>query len=250
MGSKVVLLLRNAVFFCLIFCTTMMYGLCAIFIMHSYMASKKAAFIWLRSIFLASKYIVGVKYKIHNVKLVKSRGVIIACNHCSAWETFFLAYYFDIPVFILKKSLFHLPLIGLFLRTFKMIGIDRNSYSKKHREAIIHRTQYALDHKRNIVIFPQGTRVPTEETYNYDKYPFKSGIAIFAAGNKVITSSTNARQYFGKGLFSFKKPGTIQIKFNELMEFSKKATKEDMIGQVRESIEKGCKQLCDIQTKY
>lgn len=243
MVFKITLLLRNAVFCVLIFLATLLYGLCAVFIVYSSKISKFAAFIWIKVIFFLSKYLVGIDYKIHNGELAKSRGIIIASNHCSAWETFFLAYYFDMPVFILKRSLFHVPLIGLFLRTFEMVGIDRNSYSKKHREAIIRTTKSALDQKRNIVIFPQGTRVPIKETYNHKKYPFKAGISIFAGGNKVLTTSTDARKHFGKGLFSFKTPGTIHIRFNELIDIANDASKDEIISQIRASIEQGCEQL-------
>jgi 1-acyl-sn-glycerol-3-phosphate acyltransferase len=147
------------------------------------------------------------------------------------------------PVFILKKSLFRIPLIGLFCRSLEMIGIDRNSYSKQHKIKIITKTNKALAAKRNIVIFPQGTRVPSNETYNYEKYPYKAGITIFAPENKVITASTNARQFFGKSLFSFKKAGVIHIKFNDVLHFQKDAQKDEIITKVRNSIEKGCKQI-------
>ena len=238
-----ILLIRNAIFCIAIFAITLTYALLAIFIMHSYKTSRKVAMLWCFLIFKCSKYIVGINYKVHNEKLIRSRGVIIACNHCSAWETFFLAYYFNVPVFILKRSLFHIPLIGLFCKALGMIGIDRNSYSKKHRAHIVSRTNYELSRKRNIVIFPQGTRVPSGETYNYEKFPYKPGITIFAGGHKVVTASTNARKCFGKSLFSFKKSGQIDIIFNESISFEKDASKDEILSKVRTSIENGCKKL-------
>ena len=239
----IMLLLRNAIFFILAFIVTLIYGILALFIIKSYKISRKTAILWCFLILKLSKHIMGITYKVYNQKLIRSRGVIIACNHCSAWETFFLGYYFNMPVFILKRSLFHVPLIGLMCKTLEMIGIDRNSYSKKHKQNILTRTNNELSRKRNIIIFPQGTRVPIEETYNYNKYPYKAGITLFAPGHKVITASTDARKYFGKGLFSFKKPGIIHISFNETISFSKDADKDQIINAIKNSIEKGCKNI-------
>lgn len=238
-----ILLFRNIIFCILIFVITLFYGIMALFLMHSYRLSQIAALIWCKAIFVLSKHITGVTYKVHNKKMTALRGVIIASNHCSAWETFFLAYYFGIPVFILKRSLFHIPLIGLFVRKLGMIGIDRHSFSKKHQVAIMKRTNEELARNRNIVIFPQGTRVSIEDTYNYEKYPYKSGIALFAPGHRVLTASTDARKFFGKSLFSLKKPGVIQIVFNEKIDFSQDATKEEIVTKIRNSIEEGCKTL-------
>ena len=109
----IMLLLRNAIFFILAFIVTLIYGILALFIIKSYKISRKTAILWCFLILKLSKHIMGITYKVYNQKLIRSRGVIIACNHCSAWETFFLGYYFNMPVFILKRSLFHVPLIGL-----------------------------------------------------------------------------------------------------------------------------------------
>ena len=73
-----------------------------------------------------------------------------------------------------------------------MIGIDRDSYSKKNISNIIKNANATLKLGNNIVIFPQGTRVPIEETYNYKQYPYKSGVAMFASGKSVLTISTSS----------------------------------------------------------
>ena len=93
------------------------------------------------------------------------------------------------------------------------------------------------------MIFPQGTRVPIEESYDYAKYPYKSGVTMFASGKRILTISTDASKCFGKGLFSRKKSGTINVVFNEIMSVGKHAKKEDVATKIRDSIEVGLKKI-------
>lgn len=241
-------LTRTIVFDVALFLSTVVLAFSLLPSLFSKKIAKSCAMTWVRTIFVLSKYIAKVDFKIIDEDVFLSRknnakGIIVTCNHCSAWETFFISNYFKTPIFILKKSLFLIPIVGNFLKILGMIGIDRNSYNKESRQIIVNTTQKMLNIGRNIAIFPQGTRVPISETFNYEKYPFKSGVAIFAGGNSVLTVSTNAREFFGKGLFSFKKSGTIYIKFNEIINFQTESTKQEIIQTIQKSIEKGCRSL-------
>ena len=205
--------------------------------------ARKTTMIWLSSIIVCSRIFCGIKVQIHNNHFHHEKGIIVASNHCSAWETFFISQYYNVPVFILKKSLTQIPFIRIFIKKFNMIGIDRDSYSKKNIVNIIKNANATLKLGRNIVIFPQGTRVPIEESYNYTQYPYKSGVAMFASGKRIVTISTDASKCFGKGLFSKKKSGSINIIFNEIMTIESGASKEEIANKIRNSIEVGLKKI-------
>lgn len=239
------------------FIRTVLYGIClaiaiiiyGFFLMPSllsYHFARKVSSVWVAAMLFLTKHIARIDYTIHNEKIFKTKGIIIACNHCSAWETIFIAHYFNIPTFILKKSLFNIPILGNFLQTLRMIGVDRGSYSKEQRQKIVKRTSAELHSGRSIAIFPQGTRVPMNETFNYAKYPFKPGITIFCKGHTVCTISTDARKCFGKSFFSFKKKGRINVIFNDEIKIADDATKDEIMNSVRNSIEKGCKKIMKI----
>ena len=205
--------------------------------------ARKATMAWIASIMMCARIFCGIKVQIHNDKFHHEKGIIITSNHCSAWETFFISYYYNVPVFILKKSLTQIPFIKIFIKKFNMIGIDRDSYSKQNIANIINNANETLKFGCNIVIFPQGTRVPIEESYDYKKYPYKPGVSMFASGKRVLTISTDARKCFGKGLFSNKKSGTINIIFNEVLEMQASDSKEIIANRIRDSIEVGLKKL-------
>ena len=205
--------------------------------------ARKITMIWLASIIICARIFCGVKVKIHNDNFRHEKGIIITSNHCSAWETFFISHYYNVPVFILKKSLTQIPFIKVFIKKFNMIGIDRDSYSKHNIINIVKNANESLASGRNIVIFPQGTRVPIEETYNYKRYPYKSGVAMFASGKSVLTISTDASKCFGRGLFSKKKSGTIHIMFNEILTIKDDEQKEEIANKIRYSIEVGLKKI-------
>ncbi len=220
-----------------------LYASCSPIAVFSDTIARKITIIWLKSIMISARIFCGIKVNIHNDTFRNETGIIIASNHCSAWETFFISYKYNVPVFILKKSLMRIPFIGIFLKKFNMIGIDRDSFSKKNIIKVIKGANSALASGKNIVIFPQGTRVPIDESYNYEKYPYKSGVTMFASGQKILTISTDASKCFGKGLFSSKKSGTINIVFNEIITIDKHDAKELVATKIRNSIETGLRKI-------
>jgi 1-acyl-sn-glycerol-3-phosphate acyltransferase len=236
-------IIRTIIFGIFAFIAILMYGVCLLPSLFSYTFARRVSIIFMQVLLFITKHIARINYTIENEIEMKKNGVIIACNHCSAWETFFIAYYFKVPTFILKKSLFIIPILGNFLKTLRMIGIDRHSYSKQYRQLIVDRATAELQSGGNIAIFPQGTRVPIEETFNYEKYPYKPGITIFCRGHTICTVSTDARKCFGKSLFSLKKSGTIHVRFNDTIAIPNDATKDEIMQKVQNSIESGCKKI-------
>ena len=58
---------------------------------------------WTKSVIKLSKLILGIKYEIKGYENIpKSGSFVVASNHQSAWETFFLGTLFPGSIFILK----------------------------------------------------------------------------------------------------------------------------------------------------
>ncbi len=235
--------IRNILFFISMAIVCLCYALLSPCVIFSEKLSRKITMVWLWSILFFARILCGIKTKIHNEQYKDTKGIIIASNHCSAWETFFISHYYNVPVFVLKKSLMKIPCIGLFLKKFGMIGIDRESYSKKTQGIIIQIANTTLISGRNIVIFPQGTRVPIEQSFNYKQYPYKSGVAMFSSGKRILTISTDASKCFGRGMFSWKNSGTINVIFNEILDIEPNSNKQEITDKIRHSIESGLKKI-------
>ncbi|MBD1137208.1 1-acyl-sn-glycerol-3-phosphate acyltransferase [Pelagibacterales bacterium SAG-MED43] len=116
------------------------------------------------------------KFMSVNIKILGKENIItnekffVAASHQSMFETFYLQTIFNSPVFILKKELMLIPIFGWYLKKIGSISIKRNKITRDNLgffydiKNIINKTE------RTLIIFPQGTRVRSEE-----RPPFKKG---------------------------------------------------------------------------
>ena len=109
----------------------------------------------------------------------KTEKYFVASAHQSMFETFALQAVLDYPVFILKKELLRIPLFGLYLKKIKSIAIVRDTTTKDNLSFFDQVATVIKKENRPLLIFPQGTRIKTEE-----KVPFKKGVGrIYEALN-------------------------------------------------------------------
>ncbi len=117
-------------------------------------------------VFLSTKIVVKGKEKILNDK-----KFFIACAHQSQFETFFLQWLFNSPVFILKKELLRIPIFGWHLKKIGSISINRNKITKDNLGFSDQIKKHLSNSNRPLIIFPQATRVDV-----LDRSPFKKGV--------------------------------------------------------------------------
>ena len=117
-------------------------------------------------LFLSTKIVIKGEEKI-----LKNEKFFIASAHQSQFETFFLQYLFNSPVFILKKELLKIPIFGWYLKKIGSISIDRNKISKDNLGFSDQIKKHTNNSNRPIIIFPQATRVEV-----LDRSPFKKGV--------------------------------------------------------------------------
>ena len=118
-------------------------------------------------IFLSTKIIIKGEENI-----IKNKKFFIASSHQSMFETFFLQTIFNSPVFILKKELLMIPIFGLYLKKIGSISIKRNKISKENIGFFDDILKHVNSSDRPIIIFPQGTRLNSE-----DRTKFKKGVS-------------------------------------------------------------------------
>jgi 1-acyl-sn-glycerol-3-phosphate acyltransferase len=113
--------------------------------------------LWARLSVALLRIICGTKLEFRNLHLLPKGPALIAAKHQSFFETFALITVLDDFSFILKKELAALPLFGWYVRASEQIGIDR-----ARRGAVLSQLYREVGHKlsqrRQIVIFPEGTR--------------------------------------------------------------------------------------------
>ena len=104
--------------------------------------------------------------------IITDQKFFIAASHQSMFETFYLQTIFNSPVFILKKELLRIPIFGWYLKKIGSISINRNKVSKDNLGFFEDIVRTVNSSNRPLIIFPQGTRVLSDE-----RPSFKKGVA-------------------------------------------------------------------------
>ncbi|MCH2555366.1 MAG: 1-acyl-sn-glycerol-3-phosphate acyltransferase [SAR116 cluster bacterium] len=134
--------------------------------------------------------------------------VIYAAKHQSAWETVVLALLLHTPVFVLKRELLRLPLLGWYFSKAGCIAVDRSAGMRALRK-LRDDAVAAASGGRSILIFPQGTRVAPGVEHRYE-------IGVFAlyeaTGLPVVPVALNSGHVWGRTRW-LKRPGRIEVEF-------------------------------------
>ena len=160
---------------------------------------------------LIEKYVMGLHLELRGLEnLPTDTQYIIASKHQSAYETLKLPFMekLDYPVIVLKKELTRLPVWGMYPGRMGQIAIDRSAGMQSMRDMIAG-CRAAMETKRNMIIFPQGTRVAPGAIDDY-----KPGLAkIYKDLNvPIVPMALNTGVFWGRNAF-FKKPGKIIFEF-------------------------------------
>ncbi|MCK6418207.1 MAG: 1-acyl-sn-glycerol-3-phosphate acyltransferase [Alphaproteobacteria bacterium] len=160
------------------------------------------------------KYILGLDYEVRGAHHLPKQGAyIVAAKHQSQYETFKLHFLFPDPAIVLKKELIAIPLFGWYLKKTDVIAIDRSTPDAAI-QSIQDGARRMQEQGRQIVIFPQGTRVAPEQTSQ--ERPYKIGIARIqeATNLPIIPLAMNAGIFWPKRGF-FKSRGKVIFEFLE-----------------------------------
>ena len=199
--------------------------------------TKLTAKIWSLILLSGMKVWLGL-----NVKIIgsynKKKPYIFAVKHQSAWETVLCTGLFDMPSIVLKKELIYLPIIGLYFLKGRAIPIVRSN-SIEALKRIVKLAKVNLNKGSSILIFPQGTRVPINETTK--DYPYQPGIYfLYSQCNiPVIPVAHNAGIFWPKNSF-LKYPNKHKSK-NVTLEIMKEIppglNKKDFMTKLEKMIE-------------
>ena len=169
----------------------------------------RAGRLWRLSIQWGVKHLLGIRPRVIGLENMPQEPCVILSKHQSAWETMTLQDY--VPkgafcVFVLKKELLRVPLIGWGLGAMKMISIDRSA-GKEALDKVVEQGRERLKSGFYVIIFPEGTRVAPGTTKRY-----KSGGAYLATrvGCKVVPVAHDAGEFWPRQAF-VKKPGTVTV---------------------------------------
>lgn len=165
---------------------------------------------WNHIMLWLDKALCGISYEIQgqaNLDAHLNDPVVLLSKHQSAWET--IAYIALMPkplCYVFKRELLMIPFFGWVLGSMKMVYIDR----KDGRNAFASVSKQGAERLADgswIIMFPEGTRIPSGQAGKY-----KAGGARLAIDTQawVIPIAHNAGRVWPKNKF-IKTPGHVII---------------------------------------
>ena len=168
--------------------------------------SQAVGTVWSRIVLWLARCLVGIDYRLEGT--LPDGPILIASKHQSAFETLLFPAIRPDAVFVLKKELLHVPLVGWYLARSRQIAIDRAASASALRRMLTAARQRAAE-GLSIVIFPEGTRVPVGV-----RAPFRPGVAALYGhlSLPVVPVTLDSGRYWARRSFLLR-PGTIRVRF-------------------------------------
>jgi len=171
-------------------------------------AMQLAAKLWAGGIIVLARVLCGLGYCVRGRDNVPSGPVVIAAKHQSMWETLIFHLLCPDPVYVLKKELLSLPLVGWHLRKAGSIAIDRSA-GFRALKAMLPAVEHRLKEGAQVIIFPEGTRGAPGS-----RLPYQPGIAAIYGRSRVpfVPVALNSGLFWGRTRV-LRSPGDITIEF-------------------------------------
>ena len=224
-------LIRSVIYFVMLVLSVVFFGVPMALLgwLLPYKAVSHIACAWGRFNLWALRVICGLKYEIHGIEnLPTDQSTIILSKHQSAWETIALRGLLPPEqAWVLKRELMWIPIFGWALAASSPIAIDRKA-GRKAAKQIIEMGKERLDQGRNVVIFPEGTRVAPGER---KKYGIGGALLAAQTGAPVVPIAHNAGVFWRRRGIN-KYPGTVQVVFGPMID-----TREMTASQINKKTE-------------
>jgi 1-acyl-sn-glycerol-3-phosphate acyltransferase len=161
--------------------------------------------LWAQTLLAVLRWSCGLDYRVEGAAL--PAGCHIAFwKHSSSWETIAMMVLFPRQVWVLKRELLWIPVVGLGVQQMHAIAIDRKAGHSAVAQ-VIEQGKDRLAEGDWVMIFPEGTRMPAGETR---RYGVSGTLLASASGALIVPVAHNAGYYWPRrGLL--KRPGTVRV---------------------------------------
>ena len=163
--------------------------------------------LWARLASWGLRAICGITWRVEGLEHLPQEGpALLASMHQSAFDTMVWVLLAPRFAYVVKQELMRVPVFGAVMRQAGMIAVDRRGGPGALR-TLLRDADRALAGRRQVVIFPEGTRVPPGE-----RVKLQPGVAALAARMRlpVIPVLTDSGEHWGRRAFR-KQPGTIRV---------------------------------------
>lgn len=192
--------------------------------------------LWARLVLKLMAVTLGIRHSLHCHTPLPNIPHIYASKHQSAWET--IAFWVLVPnaIYVMKRELYFLPVIGWWIWRAGNIGIDRKGGGSTVKK-MLKEARQRMDEGYNVIIYPEGTRVsPGHST------PYLPGVAILAKTLKkdIIPVALNSGYFWPRNAL-IKHAGTIECHF--LPAISHRQKSNELLQELSNTIESQSQKL-------
>jgi 1-acyl-sn-glycerol-3-phosphate acyltransferase len=155
------------------------------------------------------KWSCGLTYRIEGAAFPDGHHIAL-WKHSSSWETMAMMVVFPRQVWVLKRELTWIPMVGIAVRQLHAIAIDRKAGHSAVAQ-VIEQGRSRLAEGDWVMIFPEGTRMAPGETR---RYGVSGALLAQECGRLIVPVAHNAGQFWPRrGLM--KKPGLVRVVIGE-----------------------------------
>ena len=158
-----------------------------------------------RAVFFCLRMICGLRVEVRGE--VPMGEVLVASKHQSFLDILILFEALPRPKFIMKKELRWAPILGLYALRIGSTPVNRGDRSKAMKAMVEHAEK--ADEARQLVIYPQGTRVAPGARL---AYKVGAGVLYDRMGLPCVPAATNAGVFWGRRSW-YRRPGLAVVEF-------------------------------------
>lgn len=163
-------------------------------------------------------------FEVRGRENIPNHPSVILCKHQSAWETIALQVIFPPQIWVMKRELLYIPLLGWAWMALSAIPIDRSA-GREALKKLVTNGKDRLAKGLWVVIFPEGTRIAPGER---GKYHIGGAWLATHTQTTVVPVAHNAGLFWRKNAF-IKQPGTITVSIGKPIETA--GLKTDALNQ-------------------
>ncbi|MEE2785938.1 MAG: lysophospholipid acyltransferase family protein [Myxococcota bacterium] len=156
--------------------------------------------------------ITGTRCQVEGLSNVQGTGpYVIMANHRSHLDTAVLIRHMPFLFgFIVKEELMRIPIFASGMRTIGCVGISRSKAKADH--AVMDSVALEVASGKNILVFPEGTRAPTD-----DFLPFRKGGVVMAikAGVPILPIGLSGTGRIIPARVLSIQPGPVMVRFGK-----------------------------------
>jgi 1-acyl-sn-glycerol-3-phosphate acyltransferase len=162
---------------------------------------------WILFILKSLKVLCGIGWNIKGIENIPKTPFVMAANHQSPWESFFLQTLFIPTSSIMKREILIIPFFGWAISRLKPISINRKLKIESLKRVIVDGGQ-RIREGYAVLVFPEGTRKRPED--GIGRFGNSCGVLASNEAVPIIPICHNSGKYWVNKSFK-KNSGDINI---------------------------------------